>query len=76
MIEGGTTRNFAQIKGMMKREPALLHSLLEKISETIALYLNAQIEAGVHAVQLFDTWLGSCPLMIMMSSPSPMSSAF
>lgn len=58
MIEGGTTRNFAQIKGMMNREPALLHSLLEKISDIVALYLNAQIEAGVNAVQLFDTWAG------------------
>ena len=58
MIEGGTTRNFAQIKQMMYREPAMLHSLLEKISHTVALYLNAQIEAGVHAVQLFDTWAG------------------
>jgi uroporphyrinogen decarboxylase len=58
MIEGGTTRTFAQIKGMMNREPALLHALLEKISDTIIPYLNAQIEAGVHAVQLFDTWAG------------------
>ena len=58
MIEGGTTRNFAQIKGMMNREPALLHSLLEKISDVITIYLNAQIEAGVNAVQLFDTWAG------------------
>lgn len=58
MIEGGTTRSFAEIKRMMNREPLLLHKLLEKISDVIAIYLNAQIEAGVQVVQLFDTWAG------------------
>lgn len=58
MIEGGASRNFAEIKRMLHREPKLLHALLEKISETIVLFLNAQIEAGVHVVQLFDTWAG------------------
>ncbi|MCW5967639.1 MAG: uroporphyrinogen decarboxylase [Blastocatellales bacterium] len=58
MIEGGTSRNFAAIKTLMYREPELLHRLLEKISDAIILYLNAQIEAGVHLVQLFDTWAG------------------
>ena len=58
MIEGGGSRHFTHIKRMMYREPQLLHSLLEKISDAIVLYLNAQIEAGVHVVQLFDTWAG------------------
>jgi uroporphyrinogen decarboxylase len=58
MIEGGTSRQFAEIKGLMYREPRLLHTLLEKISDAIIAYLNAQIEAGVQVVQLFDTWAG------------------
>ncbi len=58
MIEGGTSRNFAAIKSMLHGDPALLHQLLEKISDAVVLYLNAQIEAGAHAVQLFDTWAG------------------
>jgi len=58
MVEGGTSRNYAELKRMMYREPRLLHSLLEKISDTVIAYLNAQIEAGVHVVQLFDTWAG------------------
>jgi uroporphyrinogen decarboxylase len=58
MIEGGTTRNYTEIKRLMFANPRLLHSLLEKIAATITDYLNAQIEAGAQVVQLFDTWAG------------------
>src|SRR5262245_45880356 len=58
MIEGGTTRNYTEIKRMMFANPRLLHSLLEKIAATVTDYLNAQIEAGAQVVQLFDTWAG------------------
>ncbi len=58
MVEGGTSKNYASLKKMMYAEPALLHSLLDKIADTIILYLNAKIEAGAQVVQLFDTWAG------------------
>jgi uroporphyrinogen decarboxylase len=58
MIEGGTTRNYTEIKRMMFADPGLLHTLLEKIAATVTDYLNAQIEAGAQVVQLFDTWAG------------------
>ena len=58
MVEGGTSRNYAALKSMMYTNPKMLHSLLDKIADTIILYLNAKIEAGAQALQLFDTWAG------------------
>lgn len=58
MIEGETSKNFTWIKRVMYTNPALLHTLLDKITITVINYLNMQITAGVHAVQLFDTWAG------------------
>jgi uroporphyrinogen decarboxylase len=58
MIEGGTSKNFRNIKGWMYHQPEALHKLLGKLADTVALYLNAQIEAGAQMVQLFDTWGG------------------
>jgi uroporphyrinogen decarboxylase len=58
MVEGGGTRNYAEIKQMMYREPMTIHRLLDKLADTIILYINAQIEAGAQVVQLFDTWAG------------------
>jgi uroporphyrinogen decarboxylase len=58
MVEGGGSKNFAKIKGMMFEQPDVLHRLLDKLTQTVILYLNAQIEAGAQVVQLFDTWGG------------------
>lgn len=58
MVEGGTSKNYAEVKRMMFARPALFHKLLAKIADAVTDYLNAQIEAGVQVVQLFDTWAG------------------
>jgi uroporphyrinogen decarboxylase len=59
MIEGGSSREFALSKGLMREQPAALHSLLETLATTVTDYLNAQIRAGVQVVMIFDTWGGA-----------------
>ena len=58
MVEGCGTKEFAYVKSMMFDQPALLHQLLDKLAESVTLYLNAQISAGAQAVMIFDTWGG------------------
>lgn len=57
-IEGGSSRSFLYTKTLMYREPSAWHELMERLSRSIVLYLNAQIVAGAQAVQLFDSWVG------------------
>jgi len=58
MVEGGATKNFGKVKGMMFSEPASMHQLLDILAKSVTDYLNAQIEAGANAVMIFDTWGG------------------
>src|SRR5215471_9362895 len=58
MVEGGGSRNYMEMKRLMYTRPKVIHSLLDKIADTIILYLSAQIEAGAQIVQLFDSWAG------------------
>ncbi len=58
MVEGGGTKNYAKVKGMMFDRPDLMHQLLTTVADSVASYLNAQIAAGAQAVMIFDTWGG------------------
>jgi uroporphyrinogen decarboxylase len=58
MVEGSSSKDYAYVKGMMYDRPDLMHALLDKIAQSVTGYLNAQIEAGAQAVQIFDTWGG------------------
>ena len=59
MIEGGASDDFRLVKTMLYQRPDLLHTLLEKNTQAVIAYLNAQIDAGAQAVMLFDTWGGA-----------------
>lgn len=59
MIEGGGSKDFAKVKGMLFSEPALLHTLLDKTARAVIDYLNAQVEAGAQSLMIFDTWGGA-----------------
>jgi uroporphyrinogen decarboxylase len=59
MVEGGSSREFSNIKGMAEQEPELLDALLDTVARTTIEYLNAQVEAGVQVLMIFDTWGGA-----------------
>ncbi len=56
MVEGGSSREFPLIRDLAAREPVLLDRLMAKVAGVTTDYLNAQIEAGAQAVQIFETW--------------------
>ena len=58
MVEGQGSKNFSKAKYFIYNYPRAAHRLLEMIADTVAEYLSAKIEAGVNAVQIFDTWGG------------------
>ena len=58
MVEGGSNKSFGHIKKLLYSNPALLHHLLDKLTQSVTYYLNAQIKAGVDAIMIFDTWGG------------------
>ena len=58
-IEGGHSNNFALTKALMYGNPEAWHRLCDLFASVVGDYLNAQIDAGVDAVQLFDSWVGA-----------------
>jgi uroporphyrinogen decarboxylase len=58
-IEGGHSNNFARTKALMYGEPEAWHRLCALLADLVGDYLLAQIEAGVDAVQVFDSWVGT-----------------
>jgi len=61
MIEGGASQSFARTKELLRRDPGVWRALMERLVTALAAYVNAQIDAGAQAVQLFDSWVGTLP---------------
>lgn len=59
MIEGSGSKDFAQAKRMLYRDPETLHALLAHLATAVTDYLVSQIHAGAQVVQVFDTWGGA-----------------
>jgi uroporphyrinogen decarboxylase len=57
-VEGKSSKDYSQIKGMAFQEPALLHLLLSKLADAIATYIKYQVSCGAQVIQLFDSWAG------------------
>ena len=58
MIEGGSSRNYAHAKSFMFSDRGAWNELMQRLSDSIVIYLKGQIEAGAQCVQLFDSWAG------------------
>ncbi len=58
LIEGGHSTHYVMTKSLMYRNRTGWDTLMEKLSEVLARCLHAQVEAGVQAIQVFDSWVG------------------
>ena len=58
LVEGGPSKNHEKTKAMMHAEPETWHALMRRLVPTIIAFLRTQVEAGIDAMQLFDSWAG------------------
>ena len=58
LIEGGPSKNHERTKALMHSEPQTWHALMERLTPTIIAFLELQLDAGIDAMQLFDSWAG------------------
>ncbi|MEE6176275.1 uroporphyrinogen decarboxylase [Mycobacterium sp. 050134] len=73
LIEGGPSRHHARTKAMMLAEPDSWHALLEKLTDITVGFLRAQLDAGVDAIQVFDSWAGALSLADYRACVAPHS---
>jgi uroporphyrinogen decarboxylase len=62
LVEGGPSRDHARTKAMMLAEPANWHALMSKLTDLTIAFLRGQLDAGVDAIQMFDSWAGTLSL--------------
>ncbi len=59
LIEGRPSRDYARAKALMLREPAVWSALMDRLTDGMIAYLQAQVAAGAEVVQVFDSWVGA-----------------
>ncbi|MBN3926779.1 uroporphyrinogen decarboxylase [Nostoc sp. NMS4] len=57
-VEGKGSKTYSIIKNMAFSDPTILHQLLAKLADAIAIYARYQIDSGAQVVQMFDSWAG------------------
>src|SRR5882757_2273886 len=62
LVEGGPSRNHQRTKAMMLGDPETWHALVTTLTDVTIAFLQAQLDAGVDAIQLFDSWAGTLSL--------------
>ncbi|HEY7991352.1 MAG TPA: uroporphyrinogen decarboxylase [Stellaceae bacterium] len=61
MVEGSGSRDFAAVKSFAFADPSGFGSLIDRLVDATAIYLDGQIRAGAEVIQLFDSWAGILP---------------
>ena len=59
MVEGGSSKEYKEIKSLGYQSPKILHAMLDKIADNIGDYAIFQIESGAQVIQIFDSWAGN-----------------
>jgi uroporphyrinogen decarboxylase len=59
IVEGGASKNYVHTKSLMYNDSGAWHGMMSLISRALIRYLNAQVDAGAQALQLFDSWVGT-----------------
>jgi uroporphyrinogen decarboxylase len=59
LIEGRPSRDYSLAKSFMLREPAAWAALMDRLTDAMTVYLQAQVRAGADVVQVFDSWVGT-----------------
>ena len=63
VIEGRSSRDFAKTKKLMHLHEEDWNALMQKLTTSVIDYVNLQIDSGVHAIQIFDSWVGTLSLV-------------
>jgi uroporphyrinogen decarboxylase len=74
LIEGGPSKNHDRTRALMYAEPRLWHALLTRLTDITVSFLKIQVAAGVSAIQLFDSWVGTVSPVDYRQSVLPYSS--